>query len=105
VHPAILVPGIVMIGQFGLLWLLLSAPIVAVAHDLVKYVHGRLSEPPIPAGVLPGTPAAAARRVTIRPLPGIGPAAAVTSAVSVYRQASAPRPLPRAAEPGTPVTT
>ena len=46
VHPAILVPGVVMIGQFGILRLLLSAPIVAIAVDLVRYVHGRLSEPP-----------------------------------------------------------
>ena len=46
VHPAILVPGVVMIGQFGILWLLLSAPIVAIAVDLVRYLHGRLSEPP-----------------------------------------------------------
>ena len=58
VHPAILVPGVVMIGQFGILPLLLSAPIVAIAVDLVRYVHGRLSEPPLPAGVLPRTPEA-----------------------------------------------
>src|SRR6185369_11174047 len=59
VHPAILVPGVVMIGQFGVLPLLLSAPIVAIAVDLVRYVHGRLSEPPAPAGVLPRTAALA----------------------------------------------
>ena len=53
VHPAILVPGVVMIGQFGVLWLLLSAPVIAIAVDLVRYVNGRLSEPPRPAGVLP----------------------------------------------------
>jgi predicted PurR-regulated permease PerM len=56
VHPAILVPGVVLIGQFGILWLLLSAPIVAIAVDLVRYIHGRLSEPPRPAGVLPHEP-------------------------------------------------
>jgi predicted PurR-regulated permease PerM len=55
VHPAILVPGVVMIGQFGLLWLLLSAPIVSMVVNVVRYLHGRLSEPPRPAGVLPGT--------------------------------------------------
>ena len=56
VHPAILVPGVVLIGQFGILWLLLSAPIVAIVVDLVRYIHGRLSEPPRPAGVLPHEP-------------------------------------------------
>jgi predicted PurR-regulated permease PerM len=56
VHPAVLVPGVVMVGQFGPFWLLLSAPIVAIAVDLVRYVHGRLAEPPRPAGVLPGQP-------------------------------------------------
>ena len=55
VHPAILVPGVVLVSQFGLIWLLLSAPIVAIANDLVRYIHGRLSEPAQPAGVLPRT--------------------------------------------------
>ena len=55
VPPVILVPGVVVLGQFGLLWLLLSAPILTVTADLVRYVHGRLSEPPMPAGVLPRT--------------------------------------------------
>ena len=45
-----------LIGQFGLIWLLLAAPIVAISVDLVRYIHGRLSEPPRPAGVLPGRP-------------------------------------------------
>jgi predicted PurR-regulated permease PerM len=86
VHPAILVPAVVMIGQFGLLWLLLSAPIVAIAVDLVRYVHGRLSEPPKPAGVLPRTaPSEASAR---RPV-----AAALHPVRSVYRAATAPPPL------------
>ena len=55
VPPVILVPGVVVLGQFGLLWLLLSAPILTVAADVVRYLHGRLSEPPLPAGVLPRT--------------------------------------------------
>jgi predicted PurR-regulated permease PerM len=69
VPPVILVPGVVVLGQFGLLWLLLSAPILTVAADIVRYVHGRLSEPPLPAGVLPRTsgfgqrPTTAAARV------------------------------------------
>ena len=54
VHPAILIPGVVVLSQVGLLALLLSAPILAFGSDLVRYLHGRLSEPPRPAGVLPG---------------------------------------------------
>jgi predicted PurR-regulated permease PerM len=105
VHPAILVPGVVMIGQFGVLPLLLSAPIVAIAVDLVRYVHGRLSEPPRPAGVLPrgAAPAAAGTR----------PIAAVMHPVgSVYRAATAPPPIAAASplaapapRPATPSTT
>jgi hypothetical protein len=44
---------VIALGQLGPLWLLLSAPIVAFLADAVRYVHGRLSEPPRPAGVLP----------------------------------------------------
>jgi predicted PurR-regulated permease PerM len=53
VHPLILVPSVIMLGQLGPLWLLLSAPIVGFFSDTVRYLHGRLSEPPRPAGVLP----------------------------------------------------
>jgi predicted PurR-regulated permease PerM len=92
VHPAILVPGVVMIGQFGVLPLLLSAPIVAIAVDLVRYVHGRLSEPPAPAGVLPRT---AALAPVARPV-----ATALRPARSVYRAATTPpRLLPTALPP------
>jgi predicted PurR-regulated permease PerM len=95
VHPAIMVPGIVLIGQFGLIWLLLAAPMVAITVDLVRYFSGRLSEPPMPAGVLPGTTA------TARVAPSEGtPAAYVPVA---YRPGTAPaslassRPLPEPA--------
>jgi hypothetical protein len=86
VHPAILVPGVVMVGQFGPFWLLLSAPIVAIAVDLVRYVHGRLSEPPRPAGVLPGEPV---------PAGGTTGATATSTAglPSAYRPGRAPRPI------------
>ena len=65
VPPVILVPGVVVLGQFGLLWLLLSAPILTVAADIVRYLHGRLSEPPLPAGVLPRTAGYGRRRVSV----------------------------------------
>ena len=95
VHPAILVPAVVMIGQFGVLWLLLSAPIVAIAADLVRYVHGRLSEPPMPAGVLPRSQEAA----MAAPAPAVP-----TPAGSVYRPATSPPPLTAATGAAPPTT-
>jgi predicted PurR-regulated permease PerM len=56
VHPAILVPAVAAFSQLGLGWLLLSGPIVAISTDTVRYLHGRFSEPPRPAGLLPGDP-------------------------------------------------
>jgi len=88
VHPAIMVPGIVMLGQFGLGWLFLSAPLVAIAHDLVRYAHGRLSEPPLPAGVLPGA----------APVRSAAPAGAASAA---YLRPAAPRPFRRASSGST----
>jgi hypothetical protein len=97
VHPAILVPAVVMIGQFGVLWLLLSAPIVAIAADLVRYVHGRLSEPPMPAGVLPRSEAAATAAA--------GAPAAAPGTASAYRPPTAPPPLaPTLPQPAQPTT-
>ncbi|HEX5015020.1 MAG TPA: AI-2E family transporter [Candidatus Limnocylindrales bacterium] len=100
VHPAILVPGVVAIGQFGVLWLLLSAPIVAIAVDLVRYIHGRLSEPPLPAGVLPRTANSEAARAR--------PVATVLHPVrSAYRAAMPPPPLATstASQPATTSST
>jgi predicted PurR-regulated permease PerM len=75
VHPLVLIPGIVGLSQLGVIWLLLSAPILAFASDLVRYVHGRLSEPPRPAGLLPG-----------QPLPSRATAAMAPVVPAVYRQ-------------------
>jgi hypothetical protein len=81
-----------MFGQFGILWLLLSAPLVAILVDLVRYASGRLSEPPRPAGVLPGTTAPDA-------------VAAERAVPAVYRPASAPPTLAVAsAQPSPPAT-
>ncbi|GAB4425041.1 MAG: AI-2E family transporter [Anaerolineae bacterium] len=55
-HPALLVIVIVAISEFGFLWVLLAAPITAVVRDLFLYAFGRFSNPPRPAGVLPGEP-------------------------------------------------
>lgn len=86
VHPAIMVPGVILIGQFGLIWLILAAPMVAITVDLLRYIHGRLSEPARPAGVLPGTSAAATVASTEETTtPAYVPVA--------YRPAVAPPPL------------
>jgi predicted PurR-regulated permease PerM len=84
VHPMILVPSVIAIGQLGPLWLLLSAPIVAFTADAVRYAHGRLSEPARPAGLLPGSQSADA-------------GAAVTSSnrPAAYRRPIAPAALTR----------
>jgi predicted PurR-regulated permease PerM len=90
VHPAILVPAVVVLGQFGLLWLLLSAPIVSATADLIRYVHGRLSDPPLPAGALPRT--AGYRR----------PSVAAARVPSVYRHVARPRASTAVAEAAAP---
>jgi predicted PurR-regulated permease PerM len=56
VHPAILLIVIVAMSQLGFIWVLLAAPVIAILIDLFRYGYGRLSDPPLPAGVLPGQP-------------------------------------------------
>ncbi|HKF86279.1 MAG TPA: AI-2E family transporter [Candidatus Limnocylindrales bacterium] len=86
VHPAVLIPAIVVLSQFGIAWLVAAAPLVAIVRDVVRYAMGRLSDPPAPAGVI----ARARRR-----------APAVAAAIpSVYRTAAA-RPA-RGAVPAVP---
>ena len=53
-HPAILVMAIAALSQFGLIWIFIAAPLVAISRDLFRYVYGRVADPPRPAGVLPG---------------------------------------------------
>ncbi len=88
VHPALMIPGIVVIGQLGVIPLLAAAPIIAISRDLIRYVHGRLQEPPLPAGALPGT---RRRRAAT--------AAAAAPVPSVYRDAQQPATLPTLAVP------
>jgi predicted PurR-regulated permease PerM len=54
IHPAILSAALVALSQFGFIWLVLAAPLVAIIRDLFRYVYGRLGDPPAPAGVIPG---------------------------------------------------
>ncbi len=55
IHPAILMVLLVVYAQaFGLIGAIISAPLSAVVRDVFVYIYGRLSEPPKPAGLLPG---------------------------------------------------
>ena len=64
VHPALLIPAIVVLTQFGWIWLFIAAPVVSMAVQTVRYFHGRFSEPPRPAGVLPWDPVPRTARAT-----------------------------------------
>jgi predicted PurR-regulated permease PerM len=70
IHPTILVIAIVALSGLGLVWVLLAAPIAAVARDLFRYTFGRLSDPPRPAGLLPGATLPAVEPVPTRPRRG-----------------------------------
>ena len=52
-HQAVLVVALVLFSGFGFVWVLLAAPIAIAARDLFRYVYGRVSDPPRPAGLLP----------------------------------------------------
>lgn len=54
VHPALLVILIVLLSQLGIIWIFLAAPLIAITRDLFRYSFGRLSDPPQPAGFIPG---------------------------------------------------
>jgi len=69
IHPVILLVILVIASQFGLIWLFLGAPLAQIVFDLYHYAYGRLSDPPRPAGVLPGesVPTTRESRGTKRP--------------------------------------
>ncbi|HET6314873.1 MAG TPA: AI-2E family transporter [Chloroflexota bacterium] len=66
IHPAIVVVFLVLVSSFGLLWVLLAAPLLVVARDLFRYVYGRFGDPPRPAGLLPGQALPVAPRNAVR---------------------------------------
>jgi predicted PurR-regulated permease PerM len=55
-HEAIVLIVLVVLSEFGFIWVILAPPIAAVARDLFVYVYGRFDDPPRPAGLLPGEP-------------------------------------------------
>lgn len=82
VHPGLLIPAIVVLSEFGPIWLLAAAPVVAIIRDLARYLAGRLADPPSPAGVLPGD----------RRRGPVAPTAPAPVLPSVYRDRPGPRP-------------
>jgi predicted PurR-regulated permease PerM len=56
IHPAILMVLLIVMSQFGFIWIVLTGPVAATARDLYLYIHGRFDEPPRPAGLLPDEP-------------------------------------------------
>lgn len=91
VHPAILIPGVAILSEVGLIWLLLSGPILAIATDAVRYFYGRFSDPPRPANLLPGETIAARARAPVR----------IPSAYGAAAGRAAPSPAPIAATTAT----
>lgn len=91
VHPALLIPAIVVLSQFGLIWLFAAAPAIAIVRDLVRYANARLADPPGAAGVLPGE-----RRRDART-----PSRIATPVPSVYRAPAASVPATRTAGAST----
>ena len=71
VHPALLMIIIVALSELGLIWILLAAPLTAVFRDLFRYIYGRVGDPALPAGVLPGDPLPEAQSIAAatKPIP------------------------------------
>ena len=55
-HEALVLLVLVMLSEFGFIWVILAPPVAAAARDLFVYIYGRLGDPPRPAGLLPGEP-------------------------------------------------
>ncbi|HET7831064.1 MAG TPA: AI-2E family transporter [Candidatus Limnocylindrales bacterium] len=87
VHPGLLIPAIVVLSQFGAIWLIAAAPLIALVRDLVRYAYGRLGDPPLPAGVLPGRPVR--RSAPAAPVPSVYRSATGRAAVPVVAGANA----------------
>ncbi len=97
VHPGLLIPAIVVLSQFGLIWLFAAAPLAAITRDLVRYANARLADPPGPAGVLPGERAKNARTgPAAAPVPSVYRAPAPSTAAGATGAGAAPlrRPVP-----------
>ena len=102
VHPALLIPAIVVLSQFGLIWLFAAAPAIAIVRDLVRYANARLSDPPGRAGVLPGEQVKRGRtRAVATPTPSVyrATATATPAKSAAPRSETAPAPRPSIVRP------
>ena len=107
VHPGLLIPAIVVLSQFGLIWLFAAAPFIAIVRDLARYANARLADPPGPAGVLPGERVQGARagraapaipsvyRAPAPPTPAAAPALVAASVAATQAGASRPTAAPQ----------
>jgi predicted PurR-regulated permease PerM len=66
-NPAVLAIVLVAGSQFGLIGVLIAAPLTVIVRDLYRYAYGRTSDPPTPAGAIPGERAFEARRTAGQP--------------------------------------
>ena len=66
-HEAIVLLALVMLSEFGFIWVILAPPVAAAARDAFVYTYGRLGDPPRPAGLLPGEPLPSATEVGQQP--------------------------------------
>jgi hypothetical protein len=55
-HAAVMALLAIMLSQVGLVYALLSVPIIIMSRDLFRYAYGRLNDPRRPAGLLPDDP-------------------------------------------------
>lgn len=55
-HTAIAALLAIMLSQVGFVYALFSVPIMILSRDIFRYAHGRLNDPPRPAGLLPDDP-------------------------------------------------
>ena len=90
-HRAVVIPGVVVLSQVGPLALLLSAPLLGFGTDIVRYLYGRLSEPPKPAGVLPGEAVRARLPAGAAPIPPVYRARAARQQALARSQAAVTR--------------
>jgi predicted PurR-regulated permease PerM len=56
VHPALLMVALIVASRFGFVWVVLAAPLVAIARDLFRYTYDRLQAPPLAADALASEP-------------------------------------------------
>ena len=54
-NPGMLLLLITALSPFGIFWMLLSAPLLAIARDLLRYAYGRIADPPDRPGSFRGS--------------------------------------------------